>query len=190
MEVVELQYNFKPLKYKNIKEDMYLINEFGDVYSLYKNTLMKPTLDKDGYYKICLRTKDNKSNTITIHRLVMYNFNGEPPKTMIDPTVEHIDENNKNNHYTNLIWLERKENVSGRNFKPKGELNSSSKLTENDVKEICKIIKQGKLQLKEIAELYGVSNHCISKINNGKSWTYITNKYLFTKRGELVDESN
>ena len=47
-----------------------------------------------------------------------------------------------------------------------------------------------KLQLKEIAELYGVSKHCISKINNGKSWTYITNKYLFTKRGELVDESN
>jgi group I intron endonuclease len=53
-----------------------------------------------------------------------------------------------------------------------GESNPKSKLTEQDVKEIKILLKKGKSQ-SDIAKMFGVSKHAISKIYLGKTWTHV-----------------
>lgn len=49
----------------------------------------------------------------------------------------------------------------------------TSKLTENEVREIKLLLKEGKLTQKEIANIYGVKGNSISNIKNGKSWMHV-----------------
>jgi len=44
--------------------------------------------------------------------LVAIFFIGPPPVDLKDPTVNHIDGNITNNHFTNLEWMERGKNSS------------------------------------------------------------------------------
>ena len=46
-----------------------------------------------------------------VHRLVARFFVGLPPETGERMTVNHIDGNKLNNHYTNLEWITYKENI-------------------------------------------------------------------------------
>lgn len=48
-----------------------------------------------------------------------------------------------------------------------------SKLSEKEVVEIKKLLKQGDTQKKEIAERFGISTKNLWKISSGKSWTHI-----------------
>lgn len=69
---------------------------------------MSPSEDKDGYLRLKLYDQTTKEKYyLRIATLVIHHFVGAPPKTMKDPTVNHIDNNKKNNHFTNLEWLER-----------------------------------------------------------------------------------
>lgn len=54
-----------------------------------------------------------------------------------------------------------------------GERNGKSKLTEQQVREIKLLLKEGKLQQKEIAIIYNVWASTIQKIASGKNWAYI-----------------
>lgn len=55
----------------------------------------------------------------------------------------------------------------------KGTTNPKAKLTEEQVREIKLLLKEGKLQQKEIAKLYNVWSSAIQKIASGKNWWYI-----------------
>ena len=44
----------KDLKYKDIKS-IYKIDEYGNVYSLYKKGYLKPKKDKNGYLQLSLK---------------------------------------------------------------------------------------------------------------------------------------
>lgn len=158
--------------------DKYLINEYGDIYSNYYHKQLIPKRDKDGYLSILLCTKNGKRKGFRIATLVMLVFNGNPPKGMKDATVDHIDGNILNNHYTNLRWLERSDNSKLKHTSYKGENNPSCILTEKEVVEICELLVQGK-SLKLIANLYGVDKSTISNIKRHKNWCYITSKYNF-----------
>lgn len=167
----------KILKYKNVKP-IYKIDENGNIYSEYKKDYLKPKKDKDGYLEISLAGK-NKTIFVRIATLVAYNFIGNPPVNMEDPTIDHIDNNRLNNYYKNLRWIERSKNSSIRKNKGIGELNHESKLTENQVFRICELLMENKLTLKEIADLFNVSKYTINNIKMKKNWIYITNKYNF-----------
>lgn len=66
------------------------------------------------------------------------------------------------------ISLTRKENGIA-----KGTNNSKAKLNEIQVKEIKLMLKEGKLQQKEIAAIYNVYPSAIQKIASGKNWSHI-----------------
>jgi group I intron endonuclease len=73
------------------------------------------------------------------------------------------------NESVNRMSLTRKENGTAR-----GANNSKAKLNETQVKEIKLMLKEGKLQQKEIATIYNVRASAIQKIASGKNWDHIT----------------
>ena len=89
--------------------DRYLIDEFGNVYSVKKSgtIIIKPREQKGGYLLINLY-KNGKSYTKLVHRLVAETF---VPNPTYKPEVNHKDGNPKNNNITNLEWVTAAENV-------------------------------------------------------------------------------
>ena len=176
------------INYKYIK-DIYKIDEYGNIYSEYKKGFLKPKKDKDGYLQIALQG-EKRILYVRIATLVAYNFIGEPPIEIKDPTVDHIDGNIENNFYKNLRWLERSENSSIRKERARslGELNHEAKLNEQQVIEICQLLIENKLSLQEIANIYKVHKSTISNIKRQVKWTHISKNYKFPKTEVQRDE--
>lgn len=170
----------KPINEIGVKDGLYLISEDGDVWSNYKNNFMSPSKDKDGYKRVLLSSGSKKGRkTFHIHTLVALYFIGRPPKELKDPTVNHKDGNILNNNYKNLEWIERSQNSSIRENKGVGEQNHEAKLTDVQVKEICEILVDGGLSLRQIGLMYGVHKSTISNIKRKKNWKHIVCLYDF-----------
>lgn len=169
----------KELEYKDVKP-LYKIDEYGNVFSIYKNDYLKPKTDKDGYLSLALRG-EQRIIYVRTATLVAYNFIGPPPINMKDPTIDHIDGKILNNYYKNLRWLERGENSSirKRRYKSKGELNHEAKLSNKQVVEICNLLMNKELTLKQIGAMYGVHKSTISNIKRKVKWQHLTQNYNF-----------
>jgi hypothetical protein len=85
----------------------YLIGEAGEVFSIRKNRLLKPSLNENGYLYTAL-WRDNRSSSRTVHRLVAEAYVPNPNNK---PVVNHIDANRANPHKDNLEWCTQSENV-------------------------------------------------------------------------------
>ncbi len=62
------------------------------------------------------------------------------------------------------------------NINHKGENNPSSKLKEDDVREIHTLYKEGFIQ-QDIAEMFEVTQVCVSSILTGKNWHHIYEEF-------------
>lgn len=119
----------KPIKevYKDIHEyeGQYQVSNKGNIKSLKQNkeTILKPSIDKKGYYKISLY-KDGKGRKFYIHRLVIQTFNGQIPEGK-NLVVDHINNDKTNNESDNLQVISNRENLS----KDKWRSNPSSPYT-------------------------------------------------------------
>lgn len=96
---------------KEIKgfEGLYTIDEYGNVYSIRSRKYLKQKPDKDGYMSVHLCNK-GKDKFPRVHQLVAEAFikNDDP---INKTTVDHIDNNKLNNHYSNLQWLSVSDNT-------------------------------------------------------------------------------
>nr|DAZ45565.1 MAG TPA: homing endonuclease [Caudoviricetes sp.] len=90
-------------EWKDIKnyEGVYQINNIGQVKSLKRNIILKPKINRQGYYEYQLYKKGEKSTTISAHRLVAIHFIPNPFNL---PVVNHIDGDKANNKVENLEW--------------------------------------------------------------------------------------
>lgn len=162
----------------------YEISEYGDVYSIKKDITLSTKKDKDGYETVGL-SNSGKRYWYRISTLVIKAFIGDPPKNMKDPTVDHIDSNKNNNHYSNLRWLERGINSSIRKNKGIGELNPSAVLSDNDVIKICQLLQDTDMSYAKIGKMFDVDISTINNIAQRKNWEHISQCYSFDKRLDL-----
>jgi hypothetical protein len=92
--------------YGNVKSLERIIKSKNGVIRKRKEMLLKPNIDKDGYYTITL-TKNSNPKTFKIHRLVGTAFIDNPNNF---PMINHKDENKQNNYFENLEWCDSKYN--------------------------------------------------------------------------------
>ena len=101
-------------------ESHYEISNYGNVKTLdrtklskngsrskLKSQLLKPILQKHGYYTVCL-SNGEIVKIISIHRLVATHFIENP---LNKPCVNHINSNRTDNAVCNLEWVSYKENT-------------------------------------------------------------------------------
>ena len=86
-------------------EGLYEVSNFGRIKSLKfgKERILKGSKDKYGYLQVVL-SKNNKSKTFKVHRLVSEAFIPNPDNL---PQVNHKDENPSNNNVNNLEWCDK-----------------------------------------------------------------------------------
>ena len=88
----------------------YLIYDDGKVYSKYNNTFLKPHSNTRGYLDYML-SENGKRKQFRVNRLVALHY---IPNSYNKPEVDHIDQNIKNNHFSNLRWVTREEQMDNR----------------------------------------------------------------------------
>ena len=100
--------NIKKVLWKDLinYEGIYKISEKGDIMNNSEKILK--TSIRSGYNALSL-TKDKKSKTINIHKLVAMTFL-DPPDSEDMNNINHIDGNKFNNHFSNLEWVTSKRN--------------------------------------------------------------------------------
>ena len=87
-------------------EDLYMVNEFGDVKNIVTGNTIVGDDNGSGYKRVKL-WRNKQSEMKYRHRLVAETFIPNPNNL---PEVNHIDSNRSNNHIDNLEWVSRKQN--------------------------------------------------------------------------------
>lgn len=168
-------------------EGLYRISNYGNLMSLdrvinrnnnlynRKSKILKKSVDSTGYEIIGL-TKDSKTKSYKVHRLVGIHF---IDNNNDKPCINHKDGNKLNNHIDNLEWSTYSENtkhaiinkLSNPKFPVlKGESNGNSLLTQEQVNEIREKYIPFKYSVKKLSLEYNVSESCIYHIINNTSW--------------------
>ena len=94
-------------RWKVIEEyDNYSVSTYGRVRNNKTNRILKHCTNTEGYHMICLYVNSKKKH-ISIHRLVAIAFIDNP---FNKKCVDHIDNDRKNNHISNLRWATNSEN--------------------------------------------------------------------------------
>ena len=173
-------------------EGLYQVSNYGRVKSLErknifycglrKEYLERPTKEKilnynksnRGYLQVCL-TKDGKSKTYTVHRLVAKAF---LPNLKNKKQVNHIDGNKENNNIDNLEWATSSENnkhafITGLNKPHNMRKINQYDLQGNFIKQwnsIIDFLKENNLNLKNS----NITTCCKGKRKNayGFIWKY------------------
>lgn len=89
-------------------EGLYKVNNKGEILSVRSGNLLKAGRNLQGYMNVSL-TKNGKSKTYKVHRLVAVAFIPNPNNY---PYINHKDENKANNHVDNLEWCTHKYNIN------------------------------------------------------------------------------
>lgn len=174
--------NYNDMEWRPIQgyEQFYEVSEYGDVRRLSnctrtkKGFIPKGSVSKGGYCVVTLMNGKGKRKEFSRHYLVAVAWLGARPEGM---QINHIDQNKKNNHYSNLEYVTCQENVqqswaktNRRDTMAHGERHGKTNLTQTDVDGIRKLLAEGVLKQREIAILYGASVTQISGIKTGRCW--------------------
>lgn len=170
---------------------MYAISNYGRIINAQTHRFLKPTLNtKTGYLQVVICLEGAKVKAIRIHRTEMMCFCPIPNPEKFQ--VNHKDGNKLNNWLGNFEWATPSENIKHafdnglvhNHFIAYGEKSGNTSLTDAKVHEICKLLVEGKYQMKQIAEMYNTTFHIIKDIKYGYTWQHVARQYGFMKKSE------
>lgn len=157
-------------------EKYYQVSEYGEVWSINRQIILRGGIDKKGYHRVRVGYGDFKY-TWKVHRLVAQIFIGTCPEGY---QVNHIDGVKLNNHFSNLEYVTHLENMRHAkllglrdHIDLSGQKNGASVMTDEQALEVKALIASRKHSLREIGAMYGVGKDIISLINCGKNWRHL-----------------
>jgi len=146
-------------------ENVYEINEFGDLRRCGCEKLIKKLNRKDGYLQYVL-SKDGIRKSRKIHRLVADAFVENPNNYNV---VNHIDGNKTNNYYKNLEWCTYSHNNT---HAWENNLNHNTEKQRNSAKESVKhaqIVawekRKKRVICNETGAVYNSIKECANELN-------------------------
>lgn len=143
----------------------------GRIWSGRKGCFLKPQVSGEPIYRqVSLYTEEGAQRTRLIHRVHMSAVHGR--ELLKSEVVEHINHDGCDNRWENLRVTTQKENIArghrdGR--QSVGEKVGTSKLKENEVRQIRVLYKAGYSQRK-LAEMFGVSKTMVAHIVHHRFW--------------------
>jgi len=156
-------------------EGKYQVSNQGQVRSLrYRNTdkvkVRRSSTTNKGYGLIIL-SKDNRSRSFRVHRLVYEAFNG-----VTELLVLHKDGNPQNNNIDNLYAGTQKQNIADSikhgthsSLSYKGENHPRATITWEQVNEIRRQSRSGR-SISSIAKMLGIKHNTVWRVVNNRNW--------------------
>lgn len=182
--------------FKDIVNDTYEISYEGEVrkYSS-KEILHKKIANRKNhpYYAVSLKNCYGKTEWVLVHQLVAYFFIKVPKKYKdcdVELVPDHLDNNGLNNHYTNLEWKTRGENVSSAHkhgfINNKGDSNKNAIITDEQAREICEYLCEG-IGYSEILDKMNFPDNksyrsLLVRIKNRNAWRSVSDDYTFDSK--------
>lgn len=173
-------------------EGSYQVSNFGKVYSLKTNKILKGCNCKNGYERLVLR-KDGKSFSCTVHRLVANAFIDNPEQ---HPIINHKDENPQNNRVDNLEWCSFEYNCTyGTALERRRKATDYKAIALKNSLKVAQYDLDGNfLSIRDSANEYkrefGFDNSSIAKCCRGVmntaygyKWKYVNDEYLGVNYG-------
>ena len=164
----------------------YYISNYGRIYSVRYNRLIKQFLDSGGYYRVRITLPNGKTCFTGVHKLTLMSFHPIVENDIYVPN--HIDGDKTHNFVGNLEWATMSENT--RHALDTGladckcENNSRSVLTNDQVHYICSLMEQGDTNSEILDELgyeYGPERNRIAAIirliRRGQTYLDISKQY-------------
>lgn len=136
----------------------------------WKGRVLKQNKNGSGYLQVVL-SKPGGVNNLFVHRLVFMAFNGE---IQSGRDICHCDGDKHNNRSGNLRSDTRAGNMKDaikHGVSPRGERNSQSKLTAEEVLQMRREFASGECSRSDLAEKYQVNRTQIGLILTGRAWS-------------------
>lgn len=127
-----------------------------------RGRILKLTVGAHGYFVAGI----GKKNIQKVHMVVAATFLGRRPPGKV---TRHLDGNRQNNSITNLCYGTQSENQMDR-YSYGGRM---GKLSPLDVKEIRKILEEGIMGRKDVADQFGVTRGAVDHICQGRTFAWL-----------------
>lgn len=160
---------------RNLKEvgfDDYAITVDGKIYSFKSSLWMKPGVNISGYEVVGLH-KNGVRKYFYVHKLVATVYLENDGYD----TVNHKDGNKRNNHVSNLEWCTDSYNT---HHAYRTGLHSWKVVDDNVAVTICQLLQDG-MKIQDVADACGVEYHNVYDIFVGKTFTFISCEFDFSK---------
>lgn len=140
-----------------------------------KERLLKGSRGR-GYKKLNVRLKDGQRISCYVHKLIAEYFVEKTAEDQI--YVIHLDHVKKNNLAKNLKWVNHKDRYRHQQQNPRFQEAMKNnrrnyKLSEEEVADIKRLLKEAKIKPKNIAQQFGISEMQVSRIKRGENWAHI-----------------